>query len=379
MENLIICGADGYNTLGCVRMLGEQNVPFTLLLVCNKFEKSTLKSRYVKDYIVVRSESEMVDILKNASVNGKKSVLIPTSDHIASALDINFNDLRNSYMFPHSSKQGDVTYYMKKDVQADIAKHAGLNVPYTVYYHRSDSIPHDIPYPVVVKQEQSIEGRKREMLICNNKTELEHAINFLSDTHEMLIQQFVNKEYELLMIGCRFSDAKIWIPAVFKKDRWMLNGGDGSYGIISTHINKWFNQYEEVKRMIMNMDYYGLFSIEFGVEKGKAFFYEVNLRNDGTSHYFNAAGIVMPYIYYLDCMGINTDRYLKLPEVEYHFIDEFGDLRNLFREHLTLKRWLRELKEAKAYKHHWHGDWAPLFTIAPKEILMAIARLILKR
>ena len=374
MNGLIVIGFSDYNTLGCVRGFWAKGVEFTLLLISEKRRNMILKSRAVKNYVVVANEEDAVKWLLEHAKEANNTVLLPTSDKVESVLDLNSERLSANYRFPHTSRQGEVTRMMDKDVQVALARQAGLTVPQTVYYHRGEMLPDNITYPAIVKQERSTEGRKRKMLVCSNKKELEDAIGCLAETNELLIQQYVKRDHELLLIGCRLTDGRVWLPAVFKKERWMLKGGDGSYGIISTCVDKYFHQTDEVKRLLETMDYYGPFSIEFGVEQGKPYFYEVNMRNDGTSHYFYPTGVYVPYIYYLDNIGQLKENNLEVADSEHFFIDELGDMRNLGHG-LSLKQWITDLRKAKAYKYYWKGDNAPFRTQAPRSIAASIYKI----
>lgn len=375
MKGLIIIGCNDYNTLGCVRCFWQKSVDNTLLLVSCEKRNMILKSKAVKDYVVVTTEEEAMRWLLNHANEANGAVLLPTSDKAESLMDLHSEELGKFYSFPHAKHQGDITRMMDKDVQVEMAQKAGLNVPTTAYYQRGDSIPEGIAYPAIVKQERSTEGRKRKMLVCNEENDLMNAVEHLPETNDFLIQQYVRRNYELLLIGCRLSDGRVWMPAVFKKERWMLKGGDGSYGIISTKVNNFFQQIGEVKRLLEDMDYYGPFSIEFGVEQGKPYFYEVNMRNDGTSHYYYSLGVNVPYIYYLDRTGNLKESDLEVQDAEHFFIDEFGDMRNLFHG-LSLPRWISDLRKAKAFKYYWKGDNRPFRAQAPRSIVGSIYKML---
>lgn len=375
MKGLIIIGCNDYNTLGCVRCFWQKSVDFTLLLVSCEKRNVILKSKAVKDYVVVTTEEEAMRWLLDHANEANGAVLLPTSDKAESLIDLHSEELGKFYSFPHAKQQGNVTRMMDKDVQVEIARQVGLNVPRTIYYKRGESIPANIVYPAIVKQERSTEGRKRKMMVCKDEGDLKNAIEYLLETNDFIIQQYVKRDYELLLIGCRLSNGKIWIPAFFKKERWMLKGGDGSYGKISTKVPEYFQEINKAHLLLEKMNYYGPFSIEFGVEQGKPYFYEVNMRNDGTSHYYYSLGVNVPYIYYLDRTGNLKDSDLEVQESENFFIDEFGDMRNLFHG-LSLHRWISDLRKAKAFKYYWKGDNRPFRAQAPRSIAGSIYKML---
>ena len=82
-------------------------------------------------------------------------------------------------------------------------------------------------------------------------------------------------------------DHTILIPGVFKKLRWD-ESNDGSYGYLMPF--KYDNNYKAIRLFLESINYVGLFSFEFGECEDILYFYEANLRNDGTSHYFYQSG-----------------------------------------------------------------------------------------
>lgn len=205
------------------------------------------------------------------------------------------------------------------------------------------------------------------MKVCRSEEELRTAIASSHFASELLIQEYIDKEYDLLLLGCRLQDGKVLIPGIFKKERWFMQ--DGSFGVISTQVNQYFDQLENVRRFVESLNYTGPFSIEFGVKDGKAYFYEINLRNDGTSHYFHHASVFMPYWYSLSCGGCLTPADLVYGNDEYYFIDEFGDVANLFSSDLSLLQWFKDIRRARAYKYYESNDKVPFLFLVPKQIL----------
>lgn len=367
MIDLIIIGGDNYNTLGCVRCFGYKKVPFRLILISKKKRSVVGASKFVNEYYNLKTETEAIELLNSMKEQWRGSVVIPTSDSIVTLLDVHTRELYPHYRYPHCGKPGQIEYLMDKAVQMELANKAGLRVPATVKYRRGAEMPKNLPYPCIIKQENSTEGQKKVMHVCQSEVDITQAIKANEKTMDFLIQQYVGKTHELLLLGCRLSDGETWIPAVFKKLRWMMSGGDGSYGIISTDVKRHFAGVEKVVRLIEAMDYYGPFSVEFGVEGNEAYFYEVNMRNDGTSHYFHAANVFAPYVYYLSCRNELNQKDLQVNQMEYTFIDEIGDLMNVPKR-IRLGKWLKELHEAHAYKYYNKGDKRPFFMVAPKSL-----------
>lgn len=377
MSKFIIFGGANYNTLGVIRCMTAQRIPFFLLLVSTSRFNMVLLSHGVTNYQIIKTEKDGIDFLLKNKEQNQNAVVFPTSDKAESLLDIYFDDLKEIYIFPHTSFAGGVNAIMDKCLQVQLAKQAGLNTPETIFYTRGTKLPvKSIIYPCIIKQANSTTGQKKILKICYNEMDLKSAIASNHHTQDFVIQRFINKDYELLLIGCRMPNGDIWIPGVFKKLRWYLNGGDASFGIISTKVTQYFQQLKEVQTFLCELGYVGPFSIEFGIENNTPFFYEINLRNDGTSHYFHKAGIFIPYIYYLASINrLQVSDYAIRP-IEYKFIDEFGDIVNLRATDLSVLQWLKDLKQAKVYKYYLKQDVKPFLAIAPRRILSSIYKLL---
>ena len=110
----------------------------------------------------------------------------------------------------------------------------------------------------------------------------------------------------------------------------------------------------------MNLvDFHGLFSVEFLVYKGKAYFIEINWRNDGTSHLFFQAGANMPLLWIMSSIGNNVTTVPKEIRQKHFFIDEVFDEENMKRGIITKDKWIKEKEEASVFKYFDEEDPAP--------------------
>ena len=92
---------------------------------------------------------------------------------------------------------------------------------------------------------------------------------------------------------------------------------------------------------------------------GKAYFIEVNWRNDGTSHLFYQAGANLPLLWVLsvstnNIAGISTKVFSKS-----YFIDEIFDEDNLRKKAITYEQWSKEREEASVFKYYDRDDLVP--------------------
>lgn len=375
MSRFIIFGNSRYNTLGTIHCLYEKRIPVFLLLVAESKFNAMLLSNWVKEYQIVDNETLGVEFLLKKKDEWHGATILPTSDKAESVLDNHYDQLKAFYFFPNAGKQGKVNFLMDKNRQVKIAAESGLFTPATFSYRINSEFPQNIVYPCIVKQQKSIVGAKSLLKICSNENELRSVIENSKNTSDFLIQQYIDKEYDLLLIGCRLANGKTWCPGIFKKERWYLNGSDGSYGIISTLVENYFSQMNEVNDFLTALNYYGPFSIEFGVFNNKPYFYEINLRNDGTSHYFHNAGVYIPYIWYLANNNALRTEHLAISGKEYTFIDEFGDMINLVTTNLPIKKWIHDFKHASTYKYFVPYDIKPFLALAPRRLASSIYKM----
>lgn len=361
---IIIFGKNGYNTLGLARSLAVANKPFFLILLSNsRIKDFVLLSKYVKDYIRVTSINDGIKYLLD---NYKKAIIVPTSDDIESELDKKYDILIDKFIFPNAGKAGRVTELMDKSLMIKLASACNVPVPATYEYRQGDLIPNNIPFPCLVKPRKTIEGHGKEIGLCANYNELKNFLNVHNKTINFLIQEYIDKEYDILLIGCSCSDGDLYIPAMFKKERWFLDGEDGSFGVITSEIDN--NLKENLIKFIKLIKYIGPFSVELGVLKGVPYLYEINLRNDGTSHYFLSLNINIPNIWISKCYGENIR--LNPLQKPLFFIDEFGDILNVLRGKITIKQWFNDYKKATIYKYYNSDDLKPLIKIVPYMVIL---------
>ena len=125
---------------------------------------------------------------------------------------------------------------------------------------------------------------------------------------------------------------------------------------MTTAVSEHLPELVAVKKFIASLNYVGPFSIEFGLEKGKNYFFEINLRNDGTSHYPLASGVNIPYVYYRACKGELTLEDMHYQQEEFLMIDEVLDIRRVLSREISFSNWWRELRTAKTYRYYTKSD-----------------------
>ena len=129
-------------------------------------------------------------------------------------ISTNWQDITD---FRTPENKGAVGSLMGKQLQVKLAEESGLHVPMTVRYKKGQRLPEGIIYPCIVKPQNSITGKKEILHKCQTKDEVLQAVTASRHAEDFLIQQYIDKEYEVLLIGCRLPDGRTELPGAFQK------------------------------------------------------------------------------------------------------------------------------------------------------------------
>lgn len=381
-NKVIIWGNDNYNTLGVLRMLSRERLE-VFVLINNKKRNCASLSKYFKQHKFARTIDEGINFLLTSFCNeNNKPILLTTSDLLAEAIDRNKKDLSRYFYLSCVSEDMNLEALLDKNLMTNMAKECGINVPYSVKITKNDFLT-DISYPCIVKPNKNRLGHAKEFksLICNTKEDLIHAMSKVKEDSEFILQQYINKEYEILLYGCRLRNGDVFFPGCFLKDRW-LNGGDATHGTIQRDIPSIID-ISSIAIYLEQIGYYGLFSVEYGVEQDKAYFYEFNLRNDGTSHYFYPAGVNLPYLYIIDTLEYEYNISDFEVKRTINFIDEIGDKTNIDGVSLTKRFWKEDYEKSSSFKlldkddmipYYWNAFMSNKYLECIKGLVKAIIR-----
>ena len=301
----LIVGGDHFNPLWIARSLGEKGIsPDIVILNSVKKKSFVTKTKYANTSLVVSSKEELIETLKNYQTQ-KKVVLFSAGDDVSSAIDANYEKLKDKFFLPNCNNQeGKLIEAMDKKIMNEIAKDVRINIPLTINHNFSVGQPLDynkIIYPCIIKPEKSISGHKEDFRICNNQETLIQELQIVKQTcSEVLIQEYIEPEYEFLVNCVRLPNGENIIPGVIKKEMKGTNLNDlGMTFIARTDTN--IDNYIDIKlidRFIERYNYHGIYSIEFMYAKGKAYFLELNLRSDATMFISTTNGVNLPFLWY---------------------------------------------------------------------------------
>lgn len=357
-SDFIIFGVGNYNSLGVLHALAVAGKEAFILAIGNSkdWRQGNIigYSRFANHIHHVDSADEGAEwLLENKTKFPKGSVIYPTGDVEEKALDCRYDSLSLHYIFPNVGKQNGVSALMDKQTQTSLAEKTGIRILRNQYSNSKDFNFSKVEYPCMVKPLNSTSGSKGDMRVCENESELKEALASGKHTREFIVQQYIRNEADLLFLGVSLPDGKVIIPALVKKPG-VSPTGEYTHAIITTDVKTHLPELNAVIQFVKNIGYVGPFSIEFGLEKGKNYFFEINLRNDGTSHYPLQMGVNIPMLYYNGIKGIEIQS--EFESAEYEMIDEVGDLRRVLGHELSFGQWLKSFRKAGTYRFYHSRD-----------------------
>ena len=355
---VVVWGADNYNTLGVLRSLSVADFDVLMLVNGSKQDVATA-SKYCQKYHVTHSIEEGVDYLikhyPSETDLGKKAVLIPGGD-ATSVASAEFYELLHDRFHLMITKDPKVLIEVTdKNVMGQKAEEAGLLTPAAQEYHVGIT-EFTVPFPVILKPVHS-EGRVEfKTKVFNTAEELLRFSKYLNPDNRYLMQQFINRDYDIVVYGCKLPNGELKLAGHHTLERWSDDGG-GSYGHLSPEIPKYLRP-EALNRFFDLIGYQGEFSAEYGFENGKAYFYEVNLRNDGFCHLSYQAGANLPLLWVCACLNLAFEGSYKMTK-KVVGINEIYDVINVWRGKISWKKYKQDKREAQAFHFYDPEDLQP--------------------
>ena len=301
LNKVILWGADDFNMLGLLRELGKHDVDVFFLIKGKKGYAA--QSKYCVNCKETRTYQDGHDFLMGEFSNElHKPIIITSGDGISVFIDQHKEELEQYFIIPGTSRKGDLEKYTDKNEMTQLAVEIGILCPESKYCQWDTNID-DVKYPCLIKPSHQKPGHYNEFKykICKSKSDLKRTLKVVRHDSEFILQNCIQKEKDVLVYGARMWDGKTVLAGAFIKDR-LAECGSGSHGILTPKIPKSIDT-SKISEFLDRIDYHGLFSFEYGLVGNEAYFFEVNLRNDGTSHYFYQAGANLPLAYALSCAG----------------------------------------------------------------------------
>lgn len=378
VENkVIVWSIDDFNTLGLMRELGNSDLDLLFLIKGSKGIAAA--SKFCKQYVETATVEEgfryLLDTYKGQNA---KPIIIAAGDDIITYIDHHKEQMENDFILPATTKQGDIEKYIDKNTMTALAEEIGIRCPKSVFIKKGSDIA-EITYPCIIKPSHQKPGHYNEFKfkLCKNEKALKRTLRYVRTDSEFIVQEYIPKEADLLVYGGRMWDGKTVIAGAYIRDRF-ADSGSSSHGYLVSQLPNDADE-SKIRAFLERIDYHGLFSVEYGLVGENAFFFEVNLRNDGTSHYFYQAGANIPMAYVYSAAGLSYDHIPIKVEGKKYFIDELYDVETVLTGKVTRKQWKQDLKQATIFKYYDKEDTAPYELEKKRKVKQIAQDLILKR
>ena len=361
-NKIVIIGGDFHNTLGVIESFGEKGLKSNVIAYTETSWAYVLKSKYVEKGWICHTEQEIIScLINNFSKQKDKAVIIATNDQSASIIDSHFDELNQLFIIPNTTYPGELHKIMSKEYMSSLAHSVGIDVP-KMWVINDGIIPVDVEFPCITKAISSVEGSKENIHICKTKGELTEFLNTKAHCHTIVIQKFIDKEFEFQFLGCSLGHGKeIIIPGRTHIDR--PNGIDNTYFLKFDKIEDEFSDLvTKIKEFIIKTGYQGTFSVEFLKDKndGKSYFTEMNFRNDGNAYCVTSAGTNLPYIYYLyNTNGDYKSEIKKSTVSTTYIVPEFYYFKNMLAGEISFKEWRKNMNLATCCTTYFKNDKLP--------------------
>ncbi len=295
MKNeVIIIGETHHNTLSMVRCVGQEYPSVELVLYGAGRKSHIAQSKYVSKTVYLETVNDCFEYLMQRPKGKGKAVIISCSDQVAQLLDTHQKELLPNYEYFHTHQAGELTRYMDKQAQVELAASVGMKVPASYVFKSGRDLEFDGTYPCIVKPLESYVGGKR-ITICHHQDEVIKAV--ATAPIDWQIQEFIEKQSEIVLAGVATRSEVVISGYVFKHRE--LRGGT-TYATVYPLDERMEPLVECAKKMIKAIGYEGLFGFEFIFDGHDYYFLELNLRNDATSYAYKVAGVNLPLIYLQD-------------------------------------------------------------------------------
>ena len=353
MRKILVIGTAHHNTLGMIRCLGIAGYRIDLVLIGGA-KKFLTHSRYLNNVHLLDDLNDLMDYLTvNCTKILERPIIICCSDAVASYLDTKYDEIKGKYYFFNSGKANKLTTCMDKQYQVSLANKLGIKVPISYIYRGNIS---NTIYPSLLKPAQSINGGK-QVIICYNKEELINGLSSFDKSVDILVQQFIEKEYEIVILGVSVN-GQIIIPGYILKHR-EFDGGT-LYSTVKPIASLPDSLISACKDMVREMNYEGLFGMEFIYRDGQYYFIECNLRNDATTYALTVAGVNLPELY-VKAKKENVILPVTYSVKEIQSIVEFNDFKHRKDFGVSLFQWLKEYFSASCKYYFNRKDPMPFF------------------
>lgn len=356
---IAVLGNDHTNTLGLVQTLGR--VGYSVYAFMWGAKTNIVKSsKYLTKSYGCRSIQDCIDLMSKEFSSIESIIpIVACCDSAAIALERNKTKLAGKFVFEHSTKFT-LEYLFKKENQVRLATESGFYVPKTWNLSDTKLIPQDVVYPCLIKPLVSCEGAKTDIHVCQNEDELKKNLNNLKYTTKVLLQQYIERDYEISILGCGLKNGSCLIPAVENKltlyPKYVgLECLANMQPLVDNHI------ISSIQNLIKAIGYVGVFSVEMMHCKldNKFYFTEINLRNDGANTFVYKYGVNLPLNHIEDLIDTPLSSFSEFNPG--YYIWDMHHFLSLIHREISIKDWGAELRKSQGFLTYFPEDKKPFY------------------
>lgn len=374
MSRIIVFGNDHTNTVGVIQSVARGGFEVDALLFgdITGFVKS---SKFVRNiYSSLDAEACVLKLLNMKMETDTVKPVLPCSDSAALALDKYREELKEKgFVIGGSTKKPSLAPFFEKDLQVKLAKESGLNVPESKIIDDESVLEKNDIYPCIIKPLVSCQGSKSQIRICRDNAELLKQYHSIANRPKIILQQYIERDYEISILGCGLQNGDCIIPAV--EDKLTLYPKYvGLECLAKIHPLEDKQIIEGISNLIKSIGYVGLFSVEMMHCKndGKFYFTEINLRNDGAQSFIFQYGVNLPLIHVNDLLGLPTPNSEGLRPG--YYIWDMHHLKSLLARDISLFKWLKEIRYSRGFLMYDSKDKRPFFRQYLYMVIKALRR-----
>lgn len=310
-RKVCVLGGDHENTLGTIRCLRDARVNFDLIVLSPTGRSFVTRSNCVRRSRIIRELGELGGALTSfygETTSDEKPILIFCHDGMANFVDCDAR-LRRKFIVP--SADGGVSKWMDKALVNGAAERAGFRIPQTLKLatdepeNVAEIFPENL-YPCIVKPAKSCEGSKNDFAICGNAAELAGVLSrFASSGQKFAVaQEFLDVKKESVLLGCRTEDGRVFLAGeMLKLARGFEINNLGLASLLRTGTKNDAVLTLCTERLLHEIDFRGIFSIDLLTTDQSKYFCEINLRTDANIYFACAAGTNLPALW---CGGVSS-------------------------------------------------------------------------
>lgn len=377
-NKVIIWGGDNYNTLAMIRAIGNDSKFSVDCIILGK-SGYAVKSKYCHNFWETENIDDGYSVLMSKYANTKhKPIILTPSDEIIAFIDSHQFELKEYFIIPGTDTAGMIEQYNDKNRQTELAQKLGIDVPISKCIKWNSDIS-DLEYPCFIKPSHLKSGHKNEFKfkLCADKKELAKTLKLVNHDSEFIAQQYIKREKDLLVYGARMWDDNVVFAGSLETERFATGQGS-SFGKVCNGIPDSIDS-NKLKCFLEMINYHGIFSFEFGLCNGKAYFFEVNLRNDATSNYFYQSGANIPLAYAYSCIGLDYNTVCYKVQKENYYIDDVFDLNNVFSGNISIYKYRNDLTKATVYKYYDKTDINPWLAVKKHRFITIAKDLVVQK